>query len=100
MDLRGRGVLGPLLPEDRATAGADPAARNAARLLRPHPTRRLRAVRAGRGSVGWTLPSPGIARRSRAVWVWIILIAIIVVIAIALVASYNRFVSQRNLIRD
>jgi LemA protein len=34
------------------------------------------------------------------VWVWIVLIAIIVVIAIALVASYNRFVSQRNLIRD
>jgi LemA protein len=34
------------------------------------------------------------------VWVWIIVIAIIVVIAIALVASYNRFVSQRNLIRD
>ena len=33
-------------------------------------------------------------------WVWIVLIAIIVVIAIALVASYNRFVSQRNLIRD
>jgi len=34
------------------------------------------------------------------VWIWIVLIAVIVVIAIALVASYNRFVSQRNLIRD
>jgi LemA protein len=34
------------------------------------------------------------------VWVWIVLIAIIVIVAIALVASYNRFVSQRNLIRD
>ena len=33
-------------------------------------------------------------------WVWIVVIAIVVVIAIALVASYNRFVSQRNLIRD
>ena len=33
-------------------------------------------------------------------WIWIVLIAIVVVIAIALVASYNRFVSQRNLIRD
>ena len=33
-------------------------------------------------------------------WVWIVLIVLIVVIAIALVASYNRFVSQRNLIRD
>jgi LemA protein len=34
------------------------------------------------------------------VWVWIVLIAIVVIIAVALVASYNRFVSQRNLIRD
>jgi LemA protein len=34
------------------------------------------------------------------VWVWIVLLAIVVVIAIALIASYNRFVSQRNLIRD
>ncbi|MFL5737758.1 MAG: LemA family protein [Actinomycetota bacterium] len=33
-------------------------------------------------------------------WVWIVLIAIVVIIAVALVASYNRFVSQRNLIRD
>src|SRR4051794_38568031 len=33
-------------------------------------------------------------------WWLLILVAIVVVIAIALVASYNRFVSQRNLIKD
>ena len=33
-------------------------------------------------------------------WWLLILVVLVVVIAIALVASYNRFVSQRNLIRD
>jgi len=34
------------------------------------------------------------------VWVWIVLLVLIALIVIGGIASYNRFVSQRNLVRD
>jgi len=34
------------------------------------------------------------------VWVWIVLLAVILLIVFGGIASYNRFVSQRNLVRD
>src|SRR5262249_56246459 len=38
--------------------------------------------------------------RSVAVWVLIVLLVLIVLIVVGGIASYNRFVSQRNLVRD
>jgi len=34
------------------------------------------------------------------VWVWIVLLALILLVVFGGIASYNRFVSQRNLVRD
>jgi LemA protein len=34
------------------------------------------------------------------VWVWIVLLAVILLVVFGGIASYNRFVSQRNLVRD
>jgi LemA protein len=34
------------------------------------------------------------------VWVWIVLLALILLVIFGGIASYNRFVSQRNLVRD
>jgi len=34
------------------------------------------------------------------VWVWIVLLALILLVVLGGIASYNRFVSQRNLVRD
>jgi LemA protein len=34
------------------------------------------------------------------VWVWIVLLVLVVLVVVGGIASYNRFVSQRNLVRD